>query len=151
MKKLMLLSTSLCLLIAAAAMAAEAPGSAPVNAPPAGTVSGAAVVPGNVSVPKVTAPKAYTIEELYKKSAELHKHKVVVHGEAVKVTGGIMGKTWTHIQDGTGDKKLGTNDLICISAVGLAEVGEAVTVTGTVMFNAAGRYKLVLEDATAKK
>ena len=70
---------------------------------------------------------------------------------AVKVTSGIMGKTWTHIQDGTGDKSKGTNDVICISAIQGPEVGEEISITGTVTLNPQSRYKLVLEDATFNK
>jgi len=153
MKKRILLSTTLCYLIAAAAMAADAPGSTPASSlqsPGGGKISGAAVVPENISGATVTAPDTYTIEGLYKNSAELNKKKVVVHGQAVKVTPGIMGKTWTHIQDGTGDKNKGTHDVICISAIYTAAVGEMVTVTGTVVFNPEKRYKLVIEDATIK-
>jgi len=143
MKKRVLLCTSLCYLVAAVAMAAEAPGSMPgssLQTPSVGKISGAAAV-----------SNTYTIEELFKNGAELDKKKVVVHGQAVKVTPNIMGKIWTHIQDGTGDKNKGTNDLICISAVDRTEVGEMVTITGTVAFNAESRYKLVIEDATINK
>jgi hypothetical protein len=147
MKKRMLLSTSLCYLIATAAMAAEAPVSS-LQPTLTDKMSSASSVSDNNSVAKVTGPNTYTVEELYKNSAELNKKKVVVHGLAVKVTSGIMGKTWTHIQDGTGDKNNGTNDLICISAVYGTEVGKVVTVTGTAIFKPGSRYKLVIEDAT---
>ena len=149
MKKRMLLSTLTCSLIAAAAMAADVPGSTPVSSgkPPVAAVA----VPRNASAAKVAVPHRYTVEDLYKKSAELAKKKVVVHGVAVKVTSGIMGKTWTHIQDGTGDKSKGTNDVICISAIQGPEVGEEISITGTVTLNPQSRYKLVLEDATFNK
>jgi hypothetical protein len=100
------------------------------------------------SMVKKADPAAYSVEELYKRGADLDKKEVVVHGRAVKVTSGIMGKTWTHIQDGTGDKTKGTNDVICISAVTGAAVGDVVTVKGTVAFHTEGRYRLVIEDAT---
>jgi hypothetical protein len=150
MKKRMLLSTSLCYLIATAAMAAEAPVSS-LQPTLTGKMSSVSSVSDNNSVAKVTGPNTYTVEELYKNSAELNKKKVVVHGLAVKVTSGIMGKTWTHIQDGTGDKNKGTNDLICISAAYGTEVGKVVTITGTVIFKPGSRYKLVIEDATINK
>lgn len=150
MKKRMLLSTSLCyLIIAAVAMAAEAPGSS-LQPPSAGKISDVSV-PENGSATKVKGPNTYTVEELYKNGAELNKKKVVVRGVAVKVTGGIMGKTWTHIQDGTGDKNNGTNDVICISAAYGPEVGKVATITGTVIFKRGIRYKLVLEDVTFSK
>ena len=143
MKKRVLLCTSLCFLVAAVAMAAEVPGSMPGSSlQPSSSekISGAAAV-----------SNTYTIEELFKNGAELNNKKVVVHGQVIKVTPNIMGKIWTHLQDDTGDKNKGNNDLICISATDRAEVGEMVTVTGTVAFNSESRYKLVIEDAAINK
>lgn len=114
----------------------------------------AVAVEGSKPAPAASKPGTaaiYTIEDLYKKGAELEKKKVVVRGEAVKVTPNIMGKVWTHIQDGTGDRSNGTHDLICISDSDRPEVGDMVTVTGTVVLNQGSRYKLVLEDASITK
>ena len=147
MNKRILLSASLCYLITTAAMAADAPHQAPLT----GTISNPAAVSENSPAAKMTGLYTHTVEELYKNSSELNKKKVTVHGQAVKVTSGIMGKTWTHIQDGTGDKNKGTNDVICISAIGGAEVGEVVTITGTLVFNSGSRYKLIIENATINK
>ena len=146
MKKRILLSASICCFIASVAMAAEAPGPAPVSptqAPVAAKTPDAATVSENAAV--------YTIEALYKNGAELNKKKVMVHGLVVKMTSGIKGKSWTHIQDGTGDKSKGTNDVICISSTDRGEVGDQVTVAGTVIFIPESRYKLVLEDAIISK
>jgi hypothetical protein len=114
-------------------------------------MSGTSSVPENSPGANATGPNTYTVEELYKNSSELHKKKVVVHGVVVKVTSGIMGKTWTHFQDGTGDKNKGTNDVICISANNGAQAGETVTITGTVIFKPESRYTVVIEDAIISK
>jgi hypothetical protein len=140
MKKSILLSTILCYFMATAAFAADAPGITP-SAPLASKVSGS----------EAAKPKAYTIEELYKNIEKLSKEKVVVHGQVVKTTSGIMGKIWTHIQDGTGDKTKRTNDLICISSTAQPEVGDEVTFVGTVNYTPNTRYSLTLEDATILK
>jgi DNA/RNA endonuclease YhcR with UshA esterase domain len=146
MIKRTMLFTWLWCLVAAVAVAAGAPGSA-VQPRSGGTTPVSATAPDNVS----TAPRAYTVEELYKNMAGLNKKKVMVRGKAVKATSGIMGKNWIHIQDGTGDKTKGTDDLICISATDMAEPGDAVAITGTVTFKPAGRYQVVIEDATISK
>ncbi len=131
MRRLLLLTVALNCLIAAVAIAAETPGS-PLQPPSTG---------------RAPAANTYTIEELYKNAASLNGKKVVVRGQVVKMTDGIMGKAWTHIQDGTGDGSKGNNDLICISRVVMGQVGAVVTVTGTAVFNPESRYKLVLQDA----
>ena len=138
MKKFILLAASLCCLTAAVAVAAEKSESmpaAPLQAPTAGQSS-------------VTTLKVSSIEELFKNSEALNHKKVAIHGQAVKVTTNIMGKNWIHVQDGTGDQSKVTNDVICISANDLAEVGEEVTIAGTLTFNPTKRYKLVIEEAT---
>jgi len=150
MKKSVLLSTILCFLMTTAALAAEAPGMAPVT-PALLPASGSKVVSEPASPTKTASPKAYTVEELYKNSQKLSKEKVIVHGQVVKSTSGIMGKNWTHIQDGTGDKKQATNDLICISGTAQPEVGDEVTYIGTVNYNPGTRYTITLEDATIIK
>jgi hypothetical protein len=143
MKKSILLSTMLCYFMATAAFAAEAPGMTPV-AP-------ATPLASKASGSESAKTKAYTVEELYKNSQKLNKEKVVVHGQVVKTTSGIMGKTWTHIQDGTGDKIKKTNDLICISGTDQPEVGDEVTFTGTVNYTPDSRYLVTLEDASIIK
>lgn len=130
-------------------MAGELPGNKPLQvaqAAAAKKTSGAAT--GKKAVEP--APKAYTIAELYKQGDVLNGKKVVVHGRATKVTSGIVGKTWTHIEDGTGEPKGGKNDIISISAARGGEVGEEVTVTGTVAVNPDTK-KVKLEDATFRK
>lgn len=139
MKKRAVVAASVVTLFAAVAMAAGTPASAPQ---PAAQISPAT---------QATAAPLYSLADLYSKGADLHTKRVSVRGRVVKVTSGIMGKIWTHIQDGTGDKSKGTNDVISISAKDKFEVGDVVTVTGTVNYNPESRYKLVLDDATLKQ
>lgn len=151
MKMGVLLSISLCF-IAVAAAAAGTPGSTPAaQTSKAGKTTGVAATAGKTSGSETAAPLAISVADFYKKGEQLNGKKVTLHGTAVKVTGGIMGKTWTHIEDGTGDKAKKTNDVICISKVTGARVGEVVTVAGTVKFNPDNpRYRLMLEDAVFK-
>ncbi len=108
----------------------------------------------NVKVEKAKGPNAYTIAEIYKKRIELNKKTVMVRGKAVKVSEGILGKNWIHLQDGTGDQQKGTHNLV-VTSVDSAEIGDVVTVTGTMSkdrdFGAGYLYKVIIEDAKVEK
>lgn len=108
-----------------------------------------------ISVPKATGSNAVTVEEAYKNSAKLNKKKVVVRGQVVKVSVGIMNKTWIHIQDGTGSEKKKTHNLVCTSAADSADVGDVITITGTLIkdkdFGAGYKYNVIIEDAKVTK
>ena len=54
----------------------------------------------------------YSIGELYSKKNELYGKKVQLRGQVVKISRGILGKNWIHIQDGIGGEK--QNDLTII-------------------------------------
>ena len=108
----------------------------------------------NIKVEKAAGKDAYTIGEVYKNSKRLDKKNVVIKAKVVKVSEGIMGKNWLHIQDGTGDPAKGTRDLV-VTTADLAAVGDVVTVSGTLArnkdFGAGYKYKVIVEDATIKK
>ena len=50
------------------------------------------------------APGGKTIAEVYAEAGALKDQRVKIRGKVVKFSGGIMGKNWLHIQDGTGDE-----------------------------------------------
>jgi hypothetical protein len=56
-----------------------------------------------------TAPEAggMTVAELWAKRAALAGRTVTVRGKVVKFNGGILGRNWMHLQDGTGTAKDG--------------------------------------------
>jgi hypothetical protein len=107
-----------------------------------------------IQVEKAAAPDAYTVAELYGKKAELDTKNVTVKGKVVKVSSGIMGKNWLHIQDGSGNQKDGNNDLV-ITSNDLAAVGDIVTVSGTLYkdkdFGSGYKYDVIVEQASIKK
>lgn len=109
----------------------------------------------NMSVSKATEPNATTVEGAFAKSAQLDKKTVVIRGKVVKVSAGIMGKNWFHIQDGTGSKANGNHDLTCTTSGSLPSVGDVISVSGTLAkdrdFGAGYRYGAILENATFKK
>lgn len=108
-----------------------------------------------ISVTKATGPNAATIAEAYAKSAKLNKKKVVIRGQVVKISSGIMGKNWIHIQDGTGSEKKKTHNLVCTSKTDIADVGDVVTITGTLIkdrdFGAGYKYPVIIEDTKITK
>jgi hypothetical protein len=71
----------------------------------------------------------------------------------VKFNGGILGRNWLHLQDGTGDATQGTHDLT-VTTDATAAVGAVVTVTGTLVvdqdFGAGYIYPILLENATVE-
>ncbi len=129
-----------------------------------GSARGDAVSPGSkgaiaapaekLKVEKASGADAYTIEEIYKNAQGLDKKKVSVKGKVVKVSSGIMNMTWVHLQDGSGDPKKGSHDLV-VTTEGSAEVGTIVTATGIIAkdkdFGSNYKYKVIMEKASLTK
>jgi hypothetical protein len=92
-----------------------------------------------------------TVASLWTNRKALTGKKVTVRGKVVKYNGGILGKNWFHLQDGTGTEKDGTNDITVTSAAE-TKVGDIVTITGTLVlekdFGAGYAYAILIEDAT---
>ncbi|MBI5665224.1 MAG: DNA-binding protein [Nitrospirae bacterium] len=107
-----------------------------------------------VKVEKASGANAYTVAELYEKSATLDKKNIVVKGQVVKVSQGIMGKNWIHIQDGSGDASKGSNNIIATTQ-DLPSVGDTVTAKGTLYkdkdFGSGYKYAVIVEEASVKK
>ncbi|MBM4064332.1 MAG: DNA-binding protein [Planctomycetes bacterium] len=108
----------------------------------------------NIKVEKASGSNAYTVAEIFGKKSELDKKSVVVSGKVVKVSAGIMGKNWLHLQDGSGDAKDGNNDLV-VTTQDIPKVGDIVTATGTLYkdkdFGSGYKYDVIIEEATIKK
>ena len=66
-----------------------------------------------------------------------------------------MGKNWIHIQDGTGSEKKKNHNLVCTSKTDIADVGDVVTITGTLImdrdFGSGYKYAVIIEDAKITK
>jgi hypothetical protein len=119
--------------------------------------SGGAMAPASstpVKVDKAKGADAYTVSETYEKAGTLDKKTVVVRGKVVKVSGGIMGKNWVHLQDGSGDTGKGTNDLM-VTTQDVPKVGDVVTAKGTLHkdkdFGAGYKYRVIVEEATVTR
>lgn len=94
------------------------------------------------------AENGFTVAELFSDKSGLSGQKISVRGKVVKFSGGIMGKNWIHLQDGTDHE--GSNDLT-VTTADMANKGDTVLVSGTLVtdkdFGAGYRYDVIVEDA----
>ncbi len=122
---------------------------APQGATPAATVSAPVA-----KVAKATGPDAKTVAEVVKGQAALKDKTVLVRGQVVKVNGGILGKNWLHLQDGSGSASDGTNDIL-VTTKDVAAVGDIVNAKGTVRtdvtLGSGYAYAVLIEDAAVRK
>lgn len=109
---------------------------------------------GPIKVEKAKGADAYTVSEIHEKAGKLDKKTVSVRGKIVKVSKGIMGKNWVHLQDGSGEAGKGTNNLV-VTSQDVPKVGDVVTAKGTLYkdkdFGAGYLYKVIVEEATVKQ
>lgn len=98
--------------------------------------------------PTPLAPGALPIGEVWERAKELDGAAVVVSGRVARATDGVLGRTWLHLQDGTGGPT--TYDLPVTTATPVP-VGAVVTARGTLAtdrdFGSGYRYAVLLEDA----
>jgi hypothetical protein len=103
---------------------------------------------GNVS--KATGSDAYRVAEIHGKKRELAGKRIRIRGVVVKATGGILGKTYLHLRDGSGEEASGNHDLT-VTSESTPKVGDTVTAEGIVAVDrdvgAGYRYDVILEDA----
>jgi hypothetical protein len=137
---------------------ASKPGSAggdkPAGSQQGGKTAAAPKSTEKIKVEKASGPDAYTVSEVHEKIAALNEKKAVVKGKVVKVSEGIMGKNWIHLQDGSGDAAKGNNKLVTTSQ-DLPAVGDIVTMKGTIYkdkdFGSGYKYTVIMENAAVVK
>jgi hypothetical protein len=92
-----------------------------------------------------------SVADVWARRNELAGQEVTVRGRVTKYNGGIMGRNWIHLQDGSGSEVDGTHDLVVTSDAGIA-VGNIITITGTVVLNqdfgSGYSYPLLVEKAS---
>jgi len=105
-------------------------------------------------VAKATGADAKTVAEVFAGKAALKDKPVTVRGQVVKVSAGILGKNWLHVQDGSGNAKDGTHDLI-VTTKDTAAVGDVVSAKGTVRtdvnIGSGYAYAVLVEDAALRR
>lgn len=122
----------------------------------AGIGSMAASVPAgkDIKVEKAVGADSYSVGDIFAKRKALDKKTVIVRGKVVKVSAGIMGANWIHLQDGTGDSRKSTHDLVATSQ-DLPSVGDVVTLKGVIAadkdFGAGYHYTVIIEKASIQR
>jgi len=104
-------------------------------------------------VAKAAGANAYTVAEIWSQRTSLANQPVVVHAKVVKFLGGIMGRNWIHIRDGSGSADKSNHDLT-VTTQGTVRVGDVVTVNGVVHidkdFGAGYSYPVIIEAADVR-
>jgi hypothetical protein len=128
----------------------------PSEAPPMAVGHGAmgSPAPGDVKVEKMAPPAGgSSIADVWARRTALAGKSVTVNGRVVKYNGGILGRNWLHVQDGSGTAADGSNDL-AVTTDAVVKVGDVVTVTGIVALDkdigAGYVYKVILEGGKIK-
>ncbi|MDD5059063.1 MAG: nucleotide-binding protein [Sideroxydans sp.] len=107
-----------------------------------------------IKVPKAVGDNAYTVAEIFGKSASLKDKTILLRAKVVKYNPGIMGKNWIHLRDGTGSDADNSNDIIATS-LNETKPGDVVTIKGMVRtdkdFGAGYAYKVIIEEAVLQK
>ena len=95
----------------------------------------------------------YRVSDLYSKKSDLKDKIVKVRGKVVKVSENIMGKSWIHIQDGSGKGE--NSDVIFTSKKETPKVGDVVVASGKLRvdkdFGYGYRYAVIVEESTFSK
>lgn len=99
------------------------------------------------------APGGLSIADVWAKRKSLAGKEVVVRGKVMKFNGGILGRNWVHLQDGSGSAADRTNDLVVTTAAEV-KVGDIVTMAGVlaigVDIGSGYAYDALLEKAVVK-
>ncbi len=90
-----------------------------------------------------------SVAEVFEKAKELEAKEVQVNGVITKVSYGILGYNWVHIQDTTKYKT--ENDLIFLLHTNNFKEGDRVNISGKVTnnrdFGAGYKYKVIVDEA----
>ena len=117
-------------------------------------VATAATGAAPVSVAKASGADAKTVAELVKGRLALKDKPVQLRGQVMKVSLGIMGKNWLHLQDGSGNAADGSHDIV-VTSKDSAAVGDVVTAQGLVRtdvnLGSGYAYAVLIEDAALRK
>ncbi len=107
-----------------------------------------------IKVQRAAGSEGRTIAEIFAQKAQLKDRNVAITGKVVKVNANIMGKTWIHVRDGSGDPKSRTHDLT-VTTQSSAAVGDTVMVKGIVHIDKnlgmGYVFPVIIEDAIITK
>lgn len=105
-------------------------------------------------VERAKAADARTVAEVVAGPAALNGKSVTIRGRVVKVSSGIMGKNWIHLQDGSGSAAKGTHDIV-VTTKDATAVGDIINASGTVRtdvnLGSGYVYAVLVEDAKIRR
>jgi len=126
-----------------------------LSAPPTASPEPAAS-PARAAAPAVADATAEPFEEgkdiawVYANKDQLAGQSISLRGKVVKYNANILGRSFLHIQDGSGSAADGNNDLI-VTTSSEVTVGATVVATGNIIldkdFGAGYSYPVLMEDA----
>jgi hypothetical protein len=85
-------------------------------------------------VDRASGPNGKTVAEVLGQRITLAGKTIRVQATVVKATTGILGSTYLHVRDGSGDASAGTHDLTVTTAATPA-VGQVITIEGVVVLD----------------
>lgn len=101
-------------------------------------------------VDRATGPTGKTVAEVVAQRATLAGKTVRVHATVVKATPGVLGHTYLHLRDGSGDAASGTHDIAATTEATPA-VGDIVVIEGVVAIDrdigSGYKFPTIVEDA----
>ena len=128
-------------------------GAGPTAADPHAGMNGAAPAAAPVDVKplaRAEGPNGKTVADVIGQRTTLSGKAVKIRGTVVKVNTGILGRTYLHLRDGSGDAAAGTNDIV-VTTEATPTLGETVVVEGKVVLDRdiGSGYKVatMVEDA----
>jgi hypothetical protein len=103
------------------------------------------------TVDRATGPSGRTVAELCAQRTELAGKTVRIHATVVKATPGVLGHTYLHLRDGSGDPAAGTHD-VAATTDATPVVGDIVVVEGVVALDrdigSGYKFPILVENAT---
>jgi hypothetical protein len=102
---------------------------------------------------KYKTDKTITIAEVFQNREKYVGKKVSIRGKVTKVSSGIMGKNWVHIQDGSRFKNM--DDLVFTTKETTPKGGDIIIATGILQkdkdFGYGYFYPVIIEQSNFKK
>ena len=124
---------------------------APAGTTPQGAPAGGTSGPDE-KITKASGSDARSVAEIYAQKQNLQDKPVTVRGKVVKYNEGILGKTWIHLRDGSGQ---GSENDITVTTRDTAALGDVLTAKGTLRLNkdfgSGYAFAAIIEDAKLTK
>lgn len=96
--------------------------------------------------------ETYSIEEIHMWRKSLQNQIITLEAKVTKVSHQIMKLDWVHLNDGSGNAKKGTNDLVFTASNTSLKQGDSLIATGKVIvdkdFGFGYFYKVIIQDAS---